>query len=61
VVVTTRPLADAPPEVEAGSGDMVAIAAELEGRGCHHIWVFGGGQIVRAMIAIGKLGVLERP
>jgi dihydrofolate reductase len=59
VVVTTRPLHDAPPEVEARSGDMVAIAAEFEGRGYHRVWVFGGGQIVRTMIGIDKLGVLE--
>jgi dihydrofolate reductase len=58
-VVTTRPLDEAPLGVEARSGDMAAIAAELESRGYRRVWVFGGGQIVRAVIAIGKLDLLE--
>ena len=60
VVLTTRPLDDpAPAGVEARSGDVAAVAAEFEGRGCHRVWIEGGGHIVRSMIAIGKLDVLE--
>ncbi len=60
VVLTTRPLDDAAPAgVEARSGDVAAVAAELEGRGCRRVWIEGGGQVIRSMIAIGKLDVLE--
>jgi dihydrofolate reductase len=58
-VVTSRPLVDPPPLVEARSGDLSALADELEGRGCRRVGVEGGGQLVRGMIAIGKLDVLE--
>jgi dihydrofolate reductase len=60
IVLTTRPLDDAAPAgVEARSGDLAAVVAELEGRGCRRVWVEGGGQVIRSMIAIGKLDVLE--
>lgn len=59
VVVTTRPLPDPPPAVEARSGDMAGVAAELEGRGHRRVWIAGGGRVIRSMIAIGKFDVLE--
>jgi len=59
IVMTTRPLKDPLPDVEARSGDLSAVAAELEQRGYRRVWVEGGGQIIRSMIAIGKLDVLE--
>lgn len=58
-VVTSRPLGDPPPLVEARSGDLEALADELERRGCRKVGVEGGGQLVRGLIAIGKLDVLE--
>ena len=58
-VVTTRPLPDPPPGVEARSGEMAGVAAELEGRGHRRVWIEGGGRVIRSMIAIGKLDVLE--
>ncbi len=58
-VVTSRPLVDPPPLVEARSGDLAALAAELEGRGLRKIGVEGGGKLVRGLIAIGRLDVLE--
>ena len=58
-VVTTRPLPEPPPGVEARSGDMAGVAAELEGRGHRRVWIEGGGRVIRSMIAIGKLDVLE--
>ena len=45
--------------MEVRSGDVAAVAAELEERGCRRVWIEGGGQVVRSMIAIGKLDVLE--
>ena len=59
VVVTSRPLVDPPPLVEARSGDLAALADELERRGCRRVGIEGGGQLIRGMIDIGKLDVLE--
>lgn len=58
-VVTSRPLDDAPPGVEAMGGDLPGILAVLEARGHRRIWVEGGGQLLRGMIAIGRLDRLE--
>ena len=59
LVVTSRPLADPPEGVEARPADFAAIAAELEGRACRRVWIEGGGQVIRGMMAAGKLDVLE--
>ncbi len=59
IVLTSRPLEAAPPGVEARAGDPAAIAAELEARGCRRVWIEGGGQLIRSMIAVGKLDRLE--
>jgi dihydrofolate reductase len=60
IVLTTRPLDDPPPAgVEVHSGDMAALTKQLEGRGYRRVWIEGGGQIIRSVIAIGKLDVLE--
>ncbi|WP_203072552.1 dihydrofolate reductase family protein [Falsiroseomonas ponticola] len=58
VVVTARPLADAPPEVEAIGGVAAAVAA-LESRGHARVWAEGGGQLLRGLLAIGRLDRLE--
>jgi dihydrofolate reductase len=58
-VVTSRPLIDPPPLVEARSGDLEALADELERHGCRKVGVEGGGQLIRGLIALGKLDVLE--
>ena len=58
-MLTRRPFDDPPPAgVEARSGDVAVVAAELEARGYRRVWIEGGGQVVRSMIAIGKLDVL---
>jgi dihydrofolate reductase len=61
VVLTHRPLA--PPaaggEVEARSGSLAAVVAEMEVRGYERVWIEGGGRVVRDMLALGKLDVLE--
>jgi dihydrofolate reductase len=60
VVMTTQlPLPDPPPGVEARSGGMAGVAADLERRGHRRVWIVGGGQVIRSMIAIGKFDVLE--
>jgi dihydrofolate reductase len=58
-VLTSRPVDDLPPGVEARSGELTKIVAELEGRGHRRMWIEGGGQVVRAMMALGRLDVLE--
>ena len=58
-VVTSRPIEGAPPLVEARSGDLLALADELAGRGYRKIGIEGGGQLIRGLIAIGRLDVLE--
>lgn len=57
--MTHRPLVDPPPAVEARSGDLAMVAAELEARGYRRVWIEGGAQVIRGMIAAGKLDVLE--
>ena len=59
VVLTSRPLDDAPPLVEARRGDIAALVAELEAAGHARIWVEGGGEVLKQMMAIGRLDVLE--
>lgn len=59
IVMTNRPLVDPPQRVEARSGDLAVVAAELEARGYARVWVEGGAQVIRGMIAAGKLDVLE--
>lgn len=59
IVLTNRPLNDAPPKVEARSGDLAPIAAGMEKAGYRRVWIEGGGVVVRDMIALGKLDVLE--
>ncbi len=59
IVMTHRSLLDAPPLVEARSGDLATVAAELEARGYRRVWIEGGAQVIRGMIAAGKLDVLE--
>jgi dihydrofolate reductase len=58
-VVTSRPIKTAPPLVEARMGDLLALADEFAGRGYRKIGVEGGGQLIRGLIAIGRLDVLE--
>jgi dihydrofolate reductase len=58
-VVTSRPIVSPPPLVEARSGDLLAIAKELEARGYRKIGVEGGGRLIRGLVAIGRLDVLE--
>jgi dihydrofolate reductase len=58
-VVTRRPIEAPPPLVETRSGNLVAIAEEFEQRGYRKIGVEGGGQLIRGLIAIGRLDVLE--
>ena len=58
-VLTRRPLAGAAAGVEARGGDIGAVVAELEARGHRRVWVEGGGQVIRQMLAIGRLDVLE--
>lgn len=59
VVVTSHALPDRPDGVEARSGDLSTIVAELEERGLRRVWIEGGGQLLRGMLAIGRLDVLE--
>ena len=59
IVMTNRPLVDPPRGVEVRSGDLGLVAAELEARGYARVWVEGGANLIRGMIAAGKLDVLE--
>jgi len=58
-VLTTRSLSGLQDGVQVRSGDVSEIAAELEERKHRRVWIEGGGQVVRSMIAVGKLDVLE--
>jgi dihydrofolate reductase len=59
IVLTHRPLPDAPPGVETRSGDLARVATEMENARYRRVWIEGGGVVVRDMIALGKLDILE--
>jgi len=60
IVLTTRSLeGPVPAGVETRSGDLGAVVVELEGRGYRRVWIEGGGQVIRSMIALDRLDVLE--
>lgn len=59
VVLTSRPIEEAPESVEAHPGDAAALAALLESRGHKRVWIEGGGEVVRSFLNAGKLDVLE--
>nr|WP_247881332.1 dihydrofolate reductase family protein [Skermanella sp. TT6] len=48
-----------PAGVETRSGDIAAVAAELEAWGYRRVWIEGDGQVVRSVIGIGRIDVLE--
>ena len=58
-VITSRPLADPPPLVEARPADLAALVRELEARGYAKVGIEGGGQLVRGLMALDKLDILE--
>eukprot|EP00698_Gefionella_okellyi_P011969 TRINITY_DN3195_c0_g2_i1.p1 TRINITY_DN3195_c0_g2~~TRINITY_DN3195_c0_g2_i1.p1 ORF type:complete len:173 (-),score=11.95 TRINITY_DN3195_c0_g2_i1:596-1114(-) len=58
-VVTSSPIENLPPNVEAWQGGLESLAALFEQRGYHKVGVEGGGQLIRGLIEIGKLDVLE--
>lgn len=58
-VMTSRPIADLPAGVRCRSGDLGQVVAELEAEGHGKVWVEGGAQVIRDMIALGKLDILE--
>jgi dihydrofolate reductase len=47
IVLTSRPLADAPEGVETFRGDVTALAPELRATSAGDIWLFGGANSVR--------------
>ncbi len=59
-VVAPSRTSPAPPDgVEARSGELGAIVAEPERRRPEQVRIGGGGQIVRGMLALGRLDVPE--
>lgn len=59
VVMTSRPIPDAPACVGARSGDIADAVAELEAAGHARVWVLGGGRIVSDLMKIGRVDRLE--
>jgi dihydrofolate reductase len=60
IVMTRRPLTDAPPATTASAEPVDAIADRLAAetkRG--DVWVFGGGDVARAFLAAGRLDTVE--
>jgi dihydrofolate reductase len=59
IVMTTRKLLDPPRAVQPRSGDIGEVAAELAHRGHRRVWIYGGGEIIRSTIALGRFDILE--
>lgn len=59
LVVTSRPLPDAPAGVRTRAGPLAAVVAEIEAAGHSRVWVEGGGLLLRGLLALGRLDVLE--
>ncbi len=58
-VVTSRPVADPPPGVEAWTGPLEELVRRLDSQPHGRIGIEGGGQLIRGLIALGRLDVLE--
>lgn len=58
-VLTSRPLHDGPPGVVARSGDVADALAALEADGHARVWLAGGGKMIAAVAAAGRLDVLD--
>lgn len=58
VVLTSRPLDDPPPGVEARGGPLAAAVVEMESRFAT-VWIEGGGFVLREMMRLGKLDRLD--
>ncbi len=59
MVMTTRPISDAPSCVTARSGDIARVIGELEAAGHARVWVLGGGRVIRDLLDIGRIDRLE--
>ena len=57
VVLTSRPLGDAPPTVSAMSGEPEAVIAQLAARGFGHVYL-DGGRTVQAFLRAGLVNTL---
>jgi dihydrofolate reductase len=58
-VVTSKPLANPPPLVEAWQGSLEELTRMLDGGCFGRIGIEGGGQLIRGLVEIGRLDVLE--
>jgi dihydrofolate reductase len=57
LVLTGRPLDDAPPGVVARGGTVADALASLEAERHARVWVAGGGRVIAAVAAAGRLDV----
>jgi dihydrofolate reductase len=58
-VVTSRPIADPPPGVEAWTRPLEELVRRLDSQSHDRIGIEGGGQLIRGLIGLGRLDVLE--
>lgn len=56
-VLTSRPIADAPADVE-GTSDIAGLVAELRDDAAQ-VWIVGGAQTAAACIAVGAVDTIE--
>ncbi|MFD2265354.1 dihydrofolate reductase family protein [Lacibacterium aquatile] len=60
VVLTRRPLDDgAPDRVEAYTGDLAALIADLKRISAGDIWVLGGAEVAREIMRLGLMDRIE--
>lgn len=58
-VLTSRPLADAPDWVTPRSGGAEGAVQAIDRQGHGRVWVVGGGVVLTALLAAGRIDLLE--
>jgi dihydrofolate reductase len=59
LVITSRPLDDAPPTVARVGADIPRLVTALRGAGAKDTWIMGGAQTINAFVTAGAIDRLD--